>query len=336
MSAYDKLEAASRQYEEVCVLTGAAEVDLFTPLTRQPLTANELTAQCQTDLRATITVLNALTALGYLNRIDCGTDDPRYEVAEGFKELLDINSHKNSFIPMLRHRMNCLRNWSQLSTTLKTGKPAERIASMLGAEEDFRSFVLAMNSIGISFVEQLADEMQKAGLLNFKCMLDVGGASGTYTLTFLKRNPKAQAILFDRPAAVQEAEKRFARSEFSGKVRFISGDFETDTLPGGADFAWVSAIIHQFDNAKSQALYKNVYQALESGGTIAVRDFVMDSTHTKPAAGTLFAINMLIGTAAGKCYDFDEIRCDLEAAGFRDVRFAIPAGTMSAVVTAKK
>jgi SAM-dependent methyltransferase len=167
-------------------------------------------------------------------------------------------------------------------------------------------------------------------------MLDVGGASGTYTLAFLERNPQAEAILFDRPAAVEEARKRFAKTPFAGQVQFASGDFEKDPLPKGADFAWVSAIIHQFGRDQSQALYRNVHQALENGGTLAVRDFVMDSTHTRPTGGALFAVDMLSATENGRCYTFDEICEDLQSAGFSEVRLAVPEESMGAVVTAKK
>ncbi|MDR3221273.1 MAG: methyltransferase domain-containing protein [Candidatus Accumulibacter sp.] len=332
-SNYEKLETASKQYEELCLLAAAAEVDLFTPLTQQALSANALSARIQTQPKATVIVLDALTALGYLGKSD--ETEPRYRVAEEFRELLDIG-HPRTFIPMLRHRINCMRNWQQLSVILRTGQVAQKTASPLGVDEDYRSFVLAMNSVGVVFAQRVADHLQQAKLLNFKRMLDVGGASGTYTLAFLERNPQAEAILFDRPAAVEEARKRFAKTPFVGQVQFVGGDFGKDSLPKGADFAWVSAIIHQFGRDQAQALYRNVHQALENGGTIAIRDFVMDSTHTQPTGGTLFAVNMLTATANGRCYTFDEIGEDLRSAGFSEVRLAVPEKSMGAVVTARK
>ena len=45
---------------------------------------------------------------------------------------------------------------------------------------------------------------------------------------------------------------------------------------------------------------------------------------------------MLVGTENGMVYTFDEIRADLEAAGFANIRLAVPAETMSAVVVAEK
>ena len=83
-------------------------------------------------------------------------------------------------------------------------------------------------------------------------------------------------------------------------------------------------------------LYAKAYAALEPGGLAAVRDFVMDASRTSPAAGALFGVNMLVQTGGGRVFTFEEIREDLEAAGFADVRLAVDKPSMSAVVTAAK
>jgi hypothetical protein len=62
----------------------------------------------------------------------------------------------------------------------------------------------------------------------------------------------------------------------------------------------------------------------------------MEPNRTSPPIGTLFGINMLVNTKNGMVYTFDEIRADLEAAGFVNIKLAVPAATMSAVVTAEK
>jgi len=182
--------------------------------------------------------------------------------------------------------------------------------------------------------------LQKHGVLNFNKenirFIDIGGASGTYTWAFLETLPQSEGTIFDLPVAIREARRRFAGTPLESRVSFAEGDFYRDELPGGFDFAWVSAIIHQHGRAESQALYEKAYRALNAGGRIAVRDFVMDANRTSPAQGTLFGINMLVGTENGMVYTFDEIRADLEAAGFVNIRLAVPAETMSAVVVAEK
>lgn len=327
------LEEHSVSYQGICIIGAAAELDLFTPLIRSALTAPVLAKRRETDLRATVMLLDALVALGIVQKSHDA--EPFYRVQDEFRELLDIE-HPKTYIPMLRHRMVCIRQWIELSRVLKTGRPEAKGVSILGPVEDFRSFVLAMNSVGMAFAVGVVDSLEKAGCLNFKRLLDVGGASGTYTLEMLKRMPHAKATIFDRPAAIEEARKRFAGTEFESRIRLVAGDFYLDELPLGCDFAWVSAIIHQFDRSHSQSLYKKVYRAIDVDGVIAVRDFVMRSDRTAPLDGTMFAVNMLTATEDGMCYTFDEIRKDLEIAGFTEVRYAVPADTMGAVVTAVK
>ena len=330
--AVNSLDGFSHSYQNACILGAAAELDMLTPLIRSPMTAISLSELRETDLRATVMLLDALVALEILQKTD--NANPVYSVRDEFHELLDID-HPKTYIPMLRHRMTCIRQWVELAHVLKSGEPQKRVPSILGPAEDYRSFVLAMHSVGISTASGVVDSFEQAGCLNFQHLLDVGGASGTYTLEMLKRLPNARATIFDLPPAIEEAGRRFTGTPFESRIRLVAGNFDEDELPTGCDFAWVSAIIHQFDSIHAQALYAKIHRALEPGGMIAVRDFVMQPGRTVPFDGAMFAINMLTATQSGKCYTFDEIRDDLEASGFTDVRYAVPADTMGAIVTAK-
>jgi len=73
---------------------------------------------------------------------------------------------------------------------------------------------------------------------------------------------------------------------------------------------------------------------LEPGGRIGIRDFVMAADRTHPAAGALFAVNMLANTDRGGTFTYREIAEDLEAAGFKDVDWRIQSEDMNSVVMA--
>jgi hypothetical protein len=116
----------------------------------------------------------------------------------------------------------------------------------------------------------------------------------------------------------------------------VAGDFLADRLPQGADLAWISAIVHQNSRAQNRALFANVFQALVPGGRVAIRDILMDEGRTRPVAGALFAINMLVATPGGGTFTFDELRQDLEAARFTRVTLARRDAGMNAIVQAHK
>ncbi len=185
----------------------------------------------------------------------------------------------------------------------------------------------------------VADELvTKLGPLSFRHLLDVGGASGTWTLAFLRAWPGTTATIFDLPDAIQQARQRLAGSEFAGRVSLVAGDFYRDELPQGADFAWVSAIVHQHARQHNRELYGKVYRALPHGGQIAIRDIVMAADRTRPVEGALFAINMLVNTDSGGTFTFHEFAEDLQAAGFVEPKLLVDETTpaMNSVVAARK
>ena len=336
-NAFTRIMAASSAFHESCVLHATAQLDLGTYILARggSATAPDMATARKLDLRGLTVLLDALVGLGYFTK----SADSRYAVSEPFVEALD-SRHPATVVPMLRHSGNCLSSWGQLAWVVTNGTQAQKQPSILGEEADKVAFILAMNSVGRSLVGQMVDDLKKHGVLDFTKetirFLDIGGASGTYTLAFLETLPQAEGTIFDLPVAIREARRRFAGTPLESRVSFAEGDFYQNELPTGFDFAWVSAIIHQHGRAESQTLYGKAYRALNSGGRIAVRDFVMEPDRTSPPQGTLFGINMLVNTRNGMVYTYDEIRTDLESVGFVNVRLAVPAPTMAAVVTAEK
>ena len=190
-----------------------------------------------------------------------------------------------------------------------------------------------MDNVSRITAQPLVDALPE---LRFNHLLDVGGASGTWTIAFMKRYPKARATLFDLPKVLPQATRRLASAEMTSRVRLVGGDFMADPLPPGADLAWVSAIIHQMSREDCRKLYGSIARVLPPGGQILVRDHVMDESRTRPASGTMFAINMLVNTETGGTFTLAEISADLEAAGFLGAELLRNEDTMNCVVRARK
>ena len=62
----------------------------------------------------------------------------------------------------------------------------------------------------------------------------------------------------------------------------------------------------------------------------------MDPTRTFPAARAIFAVNMLAATSGGNTYTFEEVKEDLESAGFKDVHMIREGQNMDQLVSAVK
>jgi SAM-dependent methyltransferase len=234
---------------------------------------------------------------------------------------------------MLRHATNILRGWSQLASVTKSGTPPPRHPSIRGPEADRASFIAAMHVVSGPMADDL---VKKLGPSKFRRLLDVGGASGTWTLAFLRAMPSASATIFDLPDAIEQARQRLAGTEFAGRVTLVAGDFYVDVLPDGADFAWVSAICHQHSRRHNRELFAKTFRALLPGGRIVLRDVVMEADRTRPFEGALFAINMLVNTESGGTYTFEEYAEDLRFAGFENPQLLVKHEAMNSVIVAEK
>lgn len=326
MNRQDILELMNG-FRPACAIGAAAELDVWSLLADGPLSVEEVAGRLGSDLRATAMLLDAVAALRLLEK-----RDGRYAVPPELRDWL-VEGGADTVLPMLQHAANILRGWSLLAWTVKGGIPMPRPASIRGPRADIDSFIAAMHSVS----GPLADELvRKLGPPKFKRLLDVGGASGTWTIALLRAAPDATAALFDLPEAIEQAGRRLAAAGVSDRVTLVPGDFYRDELPRGADFAWVSAICHQHSRRENRELFAKVFRALEPGGRIAVRDVVMAPCRTKPVQGALFALNMLVNTDGGGTFTFDEYAADLRAAGFVGPRLAIEDDAMSSVVVAAR
>ena len=317
----------ARQFQPACVLAAAADLDLFDALAPQPITAQVAARKLATDVRGTIILLDALVALQLVRK-----RNERYSVPRDVAKVLTRHG-KASVLAMAQHQANCLRRWAQLAQTVKTGRPAKRVPSVRGAAADMAAFIGAMDNISAPVADEVITPLKKFA---FRRLLDVGGASGTWTMALLRSRPQATAMLFDLPEVIPHAKQRLTASKFMGRVQLVSGDFMRDPLPSGADFIWISAIIHQNSRIENRSLFAKAFRALVPRGRIAIRDIIMAPNRTAPVAGALFAVNMLVGTNGGGTFTFDEVREDLESVGFIQVRVVRWDEAMHSIVVAGK
>ena len=325
----DEVLELARAFQVPCVLNAAAELGVFGAFGGGALTAETLAERLGADLRATVILADALAAVELLVK-----DGETYRPAPGVAETL-TEGGSNSVLAMVRLSGNCMRGWAQLGAITQRGTPLDpRPTSVRGAQADRENFIEAMNDIS----RRTADSLVAAiGPPKFEHMLDLGAGPGTWTIAMLKANPGSRATLFDLPDAIPIATRHIARAGMEDRVDFVAGNFETDeTLPGGADLVWVSAIVHQNSRRQNRELFAKIHAALVDGGRILIRDVVMDESHTLPPQGALFAVNMLVHTSAGGTFTFDELSEDLQSAGFTDATLLNPDEFMNAVVQARR
>lgn len=315
----------SRAFIESRLLLTAAELDIFT-LLEHSKTLDEVVSALNSDSRGTEILLDALAGLGLLEKRDGGYCAP--------DEVLSLLSRESpeSVLPMLLHSASMWERWSDLTAIVSKGKEAAPPPGVF-EDKELSAFIYAMHAIGRHGADAIA-ACVNAGAS--RALLDVGGATGTYAEAFLRRYPGMHATVFDREPVIAMAEARLSSSDVRHRITLAAGDYNTDVLPGGHDLVLLSAIIHQNSPEQNRALYKKCYDALVSGGRILIRDHVMSPDRTRPASGAVFAVNMLVATEGGNCYTLDEIRSDLEGAGFSRVALVHDGDRMDGIVESCK
>jgi SAM-dependent methyltransferase len=313
-------------YMKSRVIFTAGELDVFTKLDGCHYTAPELARDSSLDPRATARLLDCLVGLGLLHK-----DQDRYHLVAG-SEVLSAK-HPATILPMILHLNHIWKNWSLLSDVVRQGKneSLKKISDWGGEVQE--AFIGAMHVVGKDLAAEIAAHYD---LSHFKKLLDLGGASGTYTMAFLRRNLDLRAVIFDFAPVLAFAKKRLSEEGLLDRVELAAGDFYQDELPKGCDLALLSAIIHQNSPEQNIALYKKIHRALEPGGVVLIRDHIMDESRTQPALGAMFALNMLVNTSGGDTYTFSEVKETLEAAGFGDVKQVRTGEKMDCLVQGRK
>jgi hypothetical protein len=323
----DDILALGRNYQGAAVLAAAADLDLFQQLSPKPRKAAALATALACDPRGLTILLDALAALGLVQKAANA-----YALPPGLEAFLTSHGSQ-SVLAMAQHQANCLRRWAQLAQVVKTGQPAPRTPSVRGEAGDQAAFIGAMHNVSVLSAGEVIQAVRPP---EFKRLLDIGGASGTWTIAFLHACPEGKATLFDLPHVIPMARQRLTSAGLADRVEFAAGNFTVDPLPPGGDLAWVSAIVHQNSRAQNRSLFAKVFAALVPGGRIVIRDVLMDETRTRPVAGALFAVNMLVATEAGGTFTFGELREDLESAGFVNTTLLREDEAMNSVVAANK
>jgi hypothetical protein len=125
---------------------------------------------------------------------------------------------------------------------------------------------------------------QRYSFKHHRVLIDIAGSSGGITFGILKTNPHLDCILFDLPDLEEPVNKIIAEAGLADSVRFVGGSF-FDALPTGADVALLSSITHNWPPEDDRRILANIFEALEPGGSLLVREafFEDDWTGTSEA-----------------------------------------------------
>lgn len=123
----------------------------------------------------------------------------------------------------------------------------------------------------------------------FEQAVDVGGSRGTLIEALLARSPQARGILFDLPDVIAAVKPGLTHD----RIDAVGGSF-FESVPEG-DLYLLKLILHDWDDARSEAILRTIRAAIRPNGRVAIIDTLLPDA-VSPDPGYLFDLNMMVMT----------------------------------------
>ena len=304
----EDLELRIRAFQESRILLTAIELDLFEAL-GAGADADDVAGALGTDPRATGMLLNALAALGVIEKRG-GVFRNTPETAQHFTR----RSPDDVRMAMM-HTVHLWDTWSTLTECVRKGTTLGRRPA--GTEDWTGAFISAMHANASRRAMAVVEAVDVAGA---RKMLDVGGGSGAYSIAFAQASPALRAEILDVGDVVPIARRHIAEAGLEDRVTVREGDLGSSDFGTGFDLVLISAICHMLSEDENRALVAKTHAALGAGGRMVISDFILDPDRDGPRMAAMFALNMLVGTRHGNTYTEAEYAAWMRDAGFSGIR----------------
>jgi ubiquinone/menaquinone biosynthesis C-methylase UbiE len=296
--------------EEARILMAALEFKIFSILRQKSMTAGQVAKLSNAKLCEMEALLNALAAMKALR-----FEKVKYSSApQMYKYFCESSPDYLKGTAFLKLEKN--DEWARLIDTIRNG----RDLSEFEGEDDpeFRDcFTHAMHERSEPFANKIAEIITRKPAGRF---LDLGSGPGTYSAAVLRKDKKARATLLDRKSALTVAEELHGKSPSWKRMELRPGDLFNTSFGDHYDTVFYSNILHIYNPSENKQLFLKMKQALNKGGRLVLVDFFHTRDATQPYEAALFGVTMLLFTATGKTYSYDETEKLLSQTGFHKFR----------------
>jgi SAM-dependent methyltransferase len=314
-------------------LLSAVELGVFTALAETSADLETLRSRLGLHHRSAQDFLDALVALGMLER-----EDGRYANTPATEVFLDRAkpTYLGGILEMANARL--FRFWADLTEGLRTGLPQNETKTggsffpeLYADPARLREFARAMTALSMGSIISISERFPWSGYHTFA---DIGCAEGGLPVHLARRQAHLTGVGLDLPALGPVFEEHVTAAGLSDRLRFQAGDFLADELPD-ADVMVFGHVLHDWSLDTKRMLIEKAYRALPEDGAIICYDAVIDDDRRENTFGLLMSLNMLIEVRDGFDYTGAECQQWLREAGFCRTYVEHLAGPESMVVGIK-
>lgn len=312
----------------------AVSLGVFDALATQPKPLPSLANELACDADALERLLDACVGLGLLERPDGRyANSPAataYLTSASPQRLTGYIQYSNDVMWTLwRHLEDAVRKgthrWKQAY-----GWDGPIFSHFFRTDQAKREFLMGMHGFGVISSPHVVAAFDLGA---YRCLVDLGGATGHLATAACERYPNLTAVVFDLPDAVPLAEEMLAASATSDRVRVVGGDFFEDQLPAGDLYA-LGRILHDWSEEKIVRLLSRIYASLPTGGALLIAEKLLVADKTGPRWAQMQSLNMLTCTE-GKERTLAEYETLLRHVGFRTIRGQQTPAPLDAILAEK-
>ena len=296
-------------YRAAHALFAAVELGVFDALAGGGQQANALADAIGADRRAVRILLEALAALGFLERVGCE-----------FRNAPVAALHLQSDSPMtlannFRYQQRLCESWARLAQVVGTGEPAVSLPRLLAEDPGFvERYITAMADVSQHPARELAERLDLNGVQR---LLDVGGGGGVYARSLVDQSPGLQAVILDLEPTLRVADRLLQGYPHRQRIELRVGDYlEADFGAQEYDVVLLSQVLHDEGEEDVKVLLKKSLRALRPGGRLVIHDFMPSAGAAGEPFAALFSLHMLVQTPKGRAYCADEYEAWLGGCGF--------------------
>jgi precorrin-6B methylase 2 len=303
---------------------------IFDALDGRALTLDDLAAATGASPRGLRAVANLLAAIGLLAR-----DGDRFALTPESENFLV--STKPAFQGgVFRHMSSqLLPHFLHLSEVVRTGQPVTPVDDVEEGSKFFAQLVPEIFPLSYPAAKVLAASLPQLRRGTPVRALDIATGSGVWGIALAQASPDVQVTAVDMPVVLEVTRQMTARFHLADRFQYIAGNLREVDLGSGYDVATLGHILHSEGERASRELLRKVFNALASGGTIAIAEFLVDDDRRGPVGGLIFAVNMLVNTSEGDTYSFETIRSWMEEIGYVNARLLDAPGPSPLILADK-
>ena len=292
----------------------AAEHRIADLLHDGPRSGEELAKSTGLDRDGLERTLRALATLGIFDRIEDGRwVNTRLSDVLRSNEPMSVRAYA-----AYMGSASTAGAWASFGETIRTGKSAfprvfgKSVWAYFDEHPDERDlFAEVMTQLTLSMAPSVA---MAYPWHEIRRVCDVGGGRGHLLAALLRAHPNLQGALLDAPGVIDLARDYLREQGVLERVELWPGSF-FERVPEGCDAYLLKDVLHDWDDARSLTILRNVREAMKPGQRVLITEMLVEPD-TTDGPGPFVDLQMLTVCDEGRQRGRAEMAALLKQAGF--------------------